>query len=76
MKFGINLLLWTDDPTQESFFPVIEKMKKLGFDGVELPVFNLDISRWEALGRKLDALGLGRTAVTVRGVLRRLVDWR
>jgi D-psicose/D-tagatose/L-ribulose 3-epimerase len=68
MKFGINLLLWTDDPTQESFFPVIEKMKKLGFDGVELPVFNLDVTRWEALGRKLDALGLERTAVTVRGV--------
>ncbi len=68
MKFGINLLLWTDDPTQESFFPVLEKMKKIGFDGVELPVFNLDVTRWEALGRKLDALGLARTAVTVRGV--------
>lgn len=68
MKFGMNLLLWTDDPTQESFFPVLEKLKKLGFDGVELPVFNLDVSRWAALGRKLDALGLERTAVTVRGV--------
>jgi D-psicose/D-tagatose/L-ribulose 3-epimerase len=68
MKFGMNLLLWTDDPTQESFFPVLEKLKKLGFDGVELPVFNLDIARWEALGKKLDALGLARTAVTVRGV--------
>ena len=68
MKFGMNLLLWTDDPTQESFFPVLEKMKKLGFDGVELPVFNLDVLRWAALGKKLDALGLERTAVTVRGV--------
>jgi D-psicose/D-tagatose/L-ribulose 3-epimerase len=69
MKFGINVLLWTDDPTQESFFPVLEKIKKLGFDGVELPVFNVDIiNRWEALGRKLDELGLERTAVTIRGV--------
>jgi D-psicose/D-tagatose/L-ribulose 3-epimerase len=68
MKFGMNLLLWTDDPTQESFFPVLERLKKLGFDGVELPVFNLDLPRWEALGRKLDALGLERTAVTVRTV--------
>ena len=68
MKFGINLLLWTDDPTQDAFFPVLEKMKKIGFDGVELPVFNLDVARWEALGKKLDALGLARTAVTVRGV--------
>jgi D-psicose/D-tagatose/L-ribulose 3-epimerase len=65
MKFGINLLLWTDDPTQESFFPVLEKIKKLGFDGVEVPIFNLDVSRWVALGKKLDALGLERTAATV-----------
>ena len=68
MKFGMNLLLWTDDPTQESFFPVLEKLKKLGFDGVELPIFNLDVTRWAALGKKLDQLGLARTAVTVRGV--------
>ena len=53
MKFGMNLLLWTDDPTQDSFFPVIQKMKKLGFDGVELPMFHLDIDRWEALGKNL-----------------------
>ena len=66
MKFSMNLLLWTDDPTQDSFFPVIQKMKKLGFDGVELPMFHLDIARWEALGKKLDALGLARTAVTIR----------
>lgn len=68
MKFSMNLLLWTDDPTQDSFFPVIQKMKKLGFDGVELPMFHLDIARWEALGKKLDALGLARTAVTIRTV--------
>ena len=68
MKFGMNLLLWTDDPTQDSFFPVIQKMKKLGFDGVELPMFHLDIDRWEALGKKLDALGMERTAVTIRTV--------
>jgi D-psicose/D-tagatose/L-ribulose 3-epimerase len=46
----------------------LQKLKKLGFDGVELPIFNLDVARWEALGAKLDKLGLGRTAVTVRGV--------
>ena len=44
-----------------------EMIKRLGFDGVELPIFNtnLDYAAW---GKKLDSLGLGRTAVTVRGV--------
>ncbi len=66
MKFGMNLLLWTDDPTQDSFLPVLQRLKKLGFDGVELPIFSLDEARWKILGKRLDDLGLGRTAVTVR----------
>lgn len=68
MKFGMNLLLWTDDPTKDSFVPVLKKLKKMGFDGVELPIFNLDIAAWEKLGKVLDDIGLERTAVTVRGV--------
>jgi D-psicose/D-tagatose/L-ribulose 3-epimerase len=68
MKFGMNLLLWTDDPTQDSFLPVLKNLKKMGFDGVELPIFNMDVERWENLGKELDRLGLERTAVTVRGV--------
>ena len=67
MKFGMNLLLWTDDPTQDSFFPILESLKGMGFDGVELPIFNLDPARYAALGKRLDALGLARTAVTARG---------
>ena len=41
-------------------------LKTLGFDGVEVPLFNtdLDYAEW---GRRLDDLGLERTAVTVRG---------
>jgi len=42
MKFGMNMLLWTDDPTKEEYLPVFERLKKIGFDGVELPIFNLD----------------------------------
>ena len=68
MKFGMNLLLWTDDPTLDEFFPVLQKLKKMGYDGVELPMFHLDLPRWAALGKKLDALGLARTAVTIRTV--------
>lgn len=65
MKFGMNLLLWTGE-LHEGMIPVLEMIKRLGFDGVELPIFNtnLDYAAW---GRRLDSIGLGRTAVTVRG---------
>ena len=52
MKFGMNLLLWTDDPTLDEFFPVLQKLKKMGYDGVELPMFHLDLPRWAALGNR------------------------
>lgn len=64
MKFGMNLLLWTGE-LHDGMIPVLEMIKRLGFDGVELPIFNtnLDYAAW---GRRLDSIGLGRTAVTVR----------
>jgi D-psicose/D-tagatose/L-ribulose 3-epimerase len=64
MKFGMNLLLWTGE-LNDQLLPLLESLKKMGFDGVEVPLFNtgLDYAAW---GRRLDGLGLGRTAVTVR----------
>jgi len=64
MKYGMNLLLWTSDVTEEHF-PLLENLKKWGFDGVELPVFDMQADKFAKIGKKLDALGLGRTAVTV-----------
>ena len=66
MRFGMNLLLWTDDATREEFLPTLEALAKLGFDGVEIPVFNPDPAAYAKLGRRLDDLGLARTGVTVR----------
>lgn len=65
MKYGMNLLLWTGELNDE-LLPVLESLKKMGYDGVELPIFNLDLD-YAAWGRRLDDLGLERTAVTVRG---------
>jgi D-psicose/D-tagatose/L-ribulose 3-epimerase len=67
MKFGMNLLLWTGD-INDSILPVIESLKKIGFDGVELPMFAPDDKKFAAFGKRLDGLGLARTAVTIRGV--------
>ena len=64
MKYGMNLLLWSGEVTEE-LMPVCEKLKEAGYDGVELPMFNLDLD-YAALGRRLDEIGLKRTAVTIR----------
>jgi len=65
MKFGLNLLLWTGE-LHDGLLPVLESLKKMGYDGVELPLFNtsLDYAAW---GKRLDDLGLGRTSVTICG---------
>jgi D-psicose/D-tagatose/L-ribulose 3-epimerase len=66
MKYGMNLLLWSGEVT-ESMLPTIEQLKQMGYDGVEIPMFNLDLD-YASLGKRLDDLGLQRTAVTVRNV--------
>jgi D-psicose/D-tagatose/L-ribulose 3-epimerase len=66
MKYGMNLLLWGGE-LNDGLLPILEKLKSFGFDGVEIPIFNLDLD-YAAWGKKLDNLGLERTAVTVRNV--------
>lgn len=66
MKYGMNLLLWTGE-LNDSLLPVLEKLKGMGYDGIEIPVFNLDLD-YAAWGKRFDDLGLARTAVTVRNV--------
>lgn len=67
MKIGMNLLLWADHVT-DALDPVLDQLKAIGFDAVEVPVFNTaDIAGYERLGKRLKSLGLTATAVTVMG---------
>jgi len=66
MKYGINLLLWTDR-MHDGLMPVVERVKAMGYDGVEMPMFELNEALYADWGKKLDDLGLERTAVTIRG---------
>ena len=66
MKFGMNLLLWSGD-LNDSLLPVLESLKEMGYDGVELPMFELNVEKCAQWGKRLDDLGFERTAVTVRG---------
>ena len=66
MRLGMNLLLWSGE-LNDGMMPVLAMLKRLGYDGVEIPLFNtgLNYAEW---GKRLNGLGLQRTAVTVRGV--------
>lgn len=65
MKYGMNLLLWTGD-MHDGMLPILESLKKMGYDGVEIPIFDLNPEKFAMWGKRLDDLGLQRTAVTVR----------
>ena len=64
MKYGMNMLLWTTD-VNDSHYGLLDTLKKTGYDGVELPIFDIEAQKFKRLGAKLDASGLERTAVTV-----------
>ena len=66
MKYGMNMLLWTTD-VDDSHSGVLESLKTIGFDGVELPIFERNLQSFTNVGKRLDALGLGRTAVSICG---------
>ena len=67
MKTGMNLLLWTTHVTEQQD-AILDQIKALGFDAVEVPIFDTaDLAPFERLGKRLKGLGLGTTAVTVMG---------
>ena len=67
MRFGMNLLMWTDTLNDEAL-AYLEELKEIGFDIVEVPVFDLDnmdnYTRWN---KRFDELGLARTGTAIRG---------
>lgn len=66
MKYGINLLLWTDTLSEDKL-PLLEKLKTLGYDTIELPMFDKNVKNAARWGKELDALGLERTGTCAYG---------
>lgn len=65
MKIGINLLLWTGHVTEEHL-PLAERLKAVGYDGIEIPMFDVsDPEHYRKLGAHLENIGLERTSITV-----------
>ncbi|MDQ8182037.1 sugar phosphate isomerase/epimerase family protein [Pelagicoccus sp. SDUM812005] len=65
-KLGINLLNWTASVTEEHF-PIIDRLKEIGYDGIEIFTGSQDPSDYQKLGAHLRELGMGITCVTVLG---------
>ena len=60
MKTGMNLLLWTDHVT-EAQDPILDQIKGLGFDAVEIPIFNTsDLAPYAAAGQAAQEPWSGR----------------
>ncbi len=66
MKYGMNMLLWSNDVSGDEMVPVFERIKAMGYDGVEIPIFNPEPRAFARLAQTLDGFGLARTAITVR----------
>lgn len=65
MRYGMNLLMWTDTLTDE-VLPLLDELKEIGFDAVEIPVFEIDVEKYAKWGKRFDELGLARTGTAVR----------
>ena len=64
MKLGFNLLLWTTHVVDEHV-PLFDRLKSTGYDGVEIPLFEGQVSHYKRLGRIVKDAGLAASAVTV-----------
>ena len=64
MKIGFNLLLWTAH-VQREHWGILEDLKRCGYDGVEIPMFEGSPDHYAELGRHLRELGLEATGIGV-----------
>jgi D-psicose/D-tagatose/L-ribulose 3-epimerase len=73
MKYGINFLLWSGDFTRESI-PLIKKAADMGFDGVEIAIFNPDDVDIKATKDALEASGMDCITCGILGDDRDLIS--
>jgi D-psicose/D-tagatose/L-ribulose 3-epimerase len=66
MRIGFNLLVVGGFITPDHA-PVFERLKALGYDGVEIPVMEGDVAHYERLGRLIRDIGLATTISTIVG---------
>lgn len=63
-KIGFNVLAWSANVSEE-LFPIIERLKTIGYDGVEYFVGATDENAYKVVGKHSKDIGLEVTTVTV-----------
>ena len=64
MKFGLNALLYTAEFSNDTL-DLIPKTAEFGYDGIELPFFDLSTIDATATRRALEAAGIGATGCAI-----------
>jgi D-psicose/D-tagatose/L-ribulose 3-epimerase len=64
MLLGFNMLLWTTH-VDEQHFPVLAEIKRAGYDGVELPIFEGSPEHFRRIGQVARDQGLRVTGVAL-----------
>jgi len=64
MKIGFNLLLWSG-MIDQSHYPLLDKLKAAGYDGVEIPCFGGEVKHYETIGKAIAERDLECTSVTI-----------
>ena len=65
-KIGFNVLVWSANISDE-LKPVLERLKKIGYDGVEFLVGSPDLAAYKSIGNYTREIGLEATTVFVVG---------
>jgi len=61
-KIGFNLLVWSGG-LPETFLPITERLKKIGYDGIECFMEERDVNLYKRFGNHLHSIGLEATCV-------------
>lgn len=61
-KIGFNLLVWSGG-IPDSFWEITERLKKLGYDGIECFMEERDVALYKRFGDHLKSIGLEATCV-------------
>jgi D-psicose/D-tagatose/L-ribulose 3-epimerase len=65
-RLAMNLLLWGTE-MNASMFPILDEIKHVGYDAVEIPIFETDEKIWKQWKQQLHQSSLSAIAVTING---------
>lgn len=65
MRIGMNLMLWNTAPTFDAHSQHIDRLAELGYDAVEIPVYDLSAGDIEKFAQKAQALHMEVQAIDV-----------